>query len=363
VTLGYCMVLALAQPYARVLRIAAAMAASTKPRIAFIYDPATPNGKSLDGFLSQLDGRADIVGGNDIAAFKSDANIAQVDVIVIVVFAGGNVSLLPELWALCPCVRWVHSMAAGVETLVPLLVSLPRGPDTPLTNAKGAFSRSLAEYSLAAMLHFNKQVPRLQGLRSGKVWEKFIMGELHGMTVGLVGFGDIAKATAALCKAFGMRVVALRSAPGADDVLADKVYYSRSQPSEKLEVFKEADFVICSLPGGQSTLKFCGAEEFAAMKPSGIFISIGRGTCVDEDALVEALQTKKIAGAALDVFAVEPLPQESPLWQCENLLFSPHNADLTVNYIGETWRIFLEKLQAYSTGASLGAEVDKVKGY
>jgi len=350
-------------PHWRLLRVLA-MAAPKKPCIAFIYDPSTPNGKSMDGFLKQLDGQADMISGNDVEAFRSFPKLAEVDVIVVVVFAGGNVQLVRDLWDLCPGVRWVHSLAAGVETLVPLLASLPRGMETPLTNAKGAFSRSLAEYSLLAMLHFNKQVPRLQEQRSNKVWEKFIMGELHGMTVGFVGFGDIAKATARLCKAFGMRIVALRNSPGLpDDGLTDKVYYSGAQPPQKLEVFKESDFLICSLPGGQATHKFCGAEEFAAMKSTSVFISIGRGTCVDEDALAKVLQQKQIAGAALDVFAVEPLPQDSALWSCENLLFSPHNADLTCNYIGETWRIFLEKLEAHKSGSSLGAEVDKVKGY
>ena len=247
---------------------------------------------------------------------------------------------------------------------MPQLVALPRGPETPLTNAKGAFSRSLAEYSLAAMLHFNKQVPRLQANRAGKVWEKFIMNELHGQTVGFVGFGDIAQATARLCKALGMRVVALRNSRGLDDAgLADAVYYTCD--GQKLDVFREADHVICSLPGGADTLKFCGCEEFAAMKPSGVFISIGRGTCVDEGALAAALQEGRVAAAALDVFAVEPLPPQSPLWSLENVLLSSHNADLTADYIGATWSVFLERLAEYQAPgwAGFAAEVDKAKGY
>ena len=123
--------------------------------------------------------------------------------------------------------KWIHSLAAGVDTLVPVLNSLPGGSEIPLTNAKGAFSRSLAEYSLAAMLHFNKQIPRLQKNRTTKTWDKFIMNELHGQTVGFIGFGDIAQCTARLCKAFGMRILAWRNTRGASgEELADEVFYS-----------------------------------------------------------------------------------------------------------------------------------------
>merc|ERR1712194_468378 len=119
------------------------------------------------------------------------------------------------------------------------------------------------------------------------------------------------------------------------------------------------------LPGGPHTHHACGRAEFAAMKPSGVFISMGRGTCVDEPALIEVLQGGKIGGAALDVFYQEPLPIESALWQCENLLLSPHNADLTALYLRQTWDIFLAKLAEFQTAGFKGFDnvVDKTKGY
>mmetsp|Transcript_50516 Transcript_50516/g.156327 ORF Transcript_50516/g.156327 Transcript_50516/m.156327 type:complete len:277 (-) Transcript_50516:45-875(-) len=276
---------------------------------------------------------------------------------------------MAELWPLCPKLKWVHSMAAGVDTVVPVMNALPRGPDIPLTNAKGAFSRSLAEYALGAMLHFNKQVPRLQQSRAGRNWDKFIMAELHGKTAGFVGFGDIAQATARLCKAFGMKVVALRNqrGPNADagNALADAVFYASEMEDAKLEVFRQSDFVVCTLPGGPATRNACGRAEFSAMKPSAVFISMGRGTCVDEASLVEVLRTGAIAGAALDVFAVEPLPADSPLWDCDNLLLSPHNADLTADYMRLTWDVFLGRLAEYCDPAfaTFAGAVDKTKGY
>merc|ERR1719440_393390 len=212
------------------------------------------------------------------------------------------------------------------------------------------------------MLHFNKQIPRLQQQKKTRNFEKFIMSELHGKTVGFVGFGDIAQTTVPFCRAFGMRVVALRQSKNSSgNDLADKIYYTGLGASpdgdQKLDLFREADYVVCSLPGGAPTKHFCGKEEFAAMKETGIFISIGRGTCVDEAALVEALKEGKIAGAALDVFEKEPLPQESPLWTCEGILLSPHNADLTATYIKQSWDVFLSKREAFVAPGFAGFDV------
>ena len=171
--------------------------------------------------------------GNSLADFQDEHKALQE--VEIIVFAG-DAATVADLWPHFSRLRWIHSLAAGVEGLVPVLNSLPGGPDIPLTNAKGAFSRSLAEYSLAAMLHFNKQIPRLQGNRSTKTWDKFIMNELHGQTVGFLGFGDIAQCTARLCKAFGMRILAWRNTRGASgEELADEVFYSSDGPGAKQE--------------------------------------------------------------------------------------------------------------------------------
>lgn len=296
-----------------------------------------------------------------LAGYGADL-LAKVSVIVLGVFAGGAPGVIADIWPRCPDVRWVHSLAAGVDTLVPVLRTLPRIEDVPITNAKGAFSRSLAEYSMAAMLHFNKQVPLLQANKEAGRWSKFTMSELHGSTVGFVGFGDIAQTTAGVCRALGMRVLALRRHVGAagGKAAADVTFGA----DERLEVFKRSDFVICSMPGTPETHHFCGAEEFGAMKPSAVFISIGRGMCVDEAALCEALTSGSIAGAALDVFETEPLPPASPLWAAPNLLLSPHNADLTGTYIRDSYDVFAEKLDRFrSSPETFGGTVSLELGY
>jgi len=337
--------------------------------VAFIGDKETPNGKVLSELLKDVTSFKWIM-GNAVEDFGGAEAVKEVDVIVTVLFAGGKMPVLTDLWPLCPKLRWVHSLAAGVETVVPQMLSLPGGPEIPLTNAKGAYSRSLAEYALTAMLHFNKQVPRLQQNKKRRIFEKFTMSELHGKTVGFVGFGDIAQTTVPFCRAFGMRVIALRqSKTSSGNDLADKVYYTGAgapaEGDQKLDLFREADYVICSLPGGASTMQFCGQAEFEAMKDTGVFISIGRGTCVDEAALVDAMKAGKIAGAAMDVFQTEPLPDASPLWALEGLLLSPHNADLTDAYIKCSWDVFLTKREDFVAPGFSGfdVQVDKVKGY
>ncbi|CAE6936221.1 serA [Symbiodinium sp. CCMP2592] len=336
------------------------------PVIALLADASSANGKALLELLPQISEKSTCLVGNSVSDFKDLKNLPDVDVVVVAVFAAGNPAVIADLWPHMTRLKWIHSLAAGVDTLVPVLNSLPGASEIPLTNAKGAFSRSLAEYSLAAMLHFNKQIPRLQKNRTTKTWDKFIMNELHGQTVGFIGFGDIAQSTARLCKAFGMRILAWRNTRGASgEELADEVFYSSDGAGAKQEVFKQSDYVICSLPGGAATYHCCGADEFKAMKPSSVFISMGRGSCVDESALVPALTSGQIAGAALDVFEKEPLPEDSPVWNCENLLLSPHNADLTSQYMELTWNLFRHRLDEFTSEGFSGFQnvVDKTKGY
>jgi len=201
--------------------------------------------------------------------------------------------------------RWVHSFPASVDGLSGFLASasLAARP-VPVTNGRGAFSSSLAEYALTAILYFTKQVPRCLGNARSQTWEPFVMDVVRGKTVGFVGYGHIAQATAALCKALGMRVVACRRSCGADDTVT--VTYA---PEDRLKLFAESDYVICFLPGTSATLNFCGAAEFGAMRPNAVFVSLGRGAAVDEDALADALKAGKLRGAALDVFKEEPLSQ------------------------------------------------------
>ena len=205
--------------------------------------------------------------------------------------------------------RWVHSFPAGVDGLSGFLSSNALQSRTvPVTNGKGAFSSSLAEYVIAAIMHFTKQIPRCLTNQKEKRWDPFVMDVVQGTTVGFVGYGHIAQQTAVLCKALGMRIIACRRSEGGNDVVVPSKTYA---PDQRLKLFEESDYVVCSLPGTAQTLNFCGAPEFGAMKSTGVFVSLGRGAAVDEAALVDVLQKGQIRGAALDVFKEEPLPPTS----------------------------------------------------
>jgi phosphoglycerate dehydrogenase-like enzyme len=278
----------------------------------------------------------------------------------------GPPPLLEELWrgGHLPGLRWAHGFYAGVDAIADFSLALAES-DVPLTNGRGAFSSSLAEYAITAALHFNKQIPRCMGNRVARKWDKFVMAELRGKTLGLVGYGDIAKATARLARAFGMRVVALRrNASKADDPEGlVGPYDGPVQQTHKHALFSEADVVVCSLPGTAETRHFVSSAEFGAMKEGSIFISMGRGLAVDEAALCEALRAGVIAGAALDVFEVEPLPTSSPLWDCPNLLLTAHNADFTEDYFKLGWEVWARNLRCYLEGQPLATPVDKRAGY
>lgn len=264
-------------------------------------------------------------------------------------------------------VRWFHSFSAGVDALSDFFETsgLAAGEASiAVTNGRGAFSDSLAEYILWAMLHHCKQTERCQKNKVSSTWDHFIMPQLRGRTVGFVGFGHIATTAAPLCRALGMRVLALRHSPEPHP-LADVTLASTGDQAEqnKRRVFAESDYVVCTLPSTAATLRFCDTAAFKAMKSTGVFISLGRGAVVDEEALAVALHAGTIAGAACDVFEREPLPADSPLWSCPNLLITAHNADLTEDYFEHGWSVWAANCNCWIGGEPMATPADPAKGY
>jgi len=188
------------------------------------------------------------------------------------------------------------------------------------------------------------------------------MNTLRGKIIGMVGFGDIGVEVAKKAKiGFEMRVIALRRDPskGDADGLAEKVFAYK----ERLDFFRRADFVVCSLPGTDDTINFCGEDEFNAMKSSATFVSIGRGTAVCESALYNALRSGSIANAALDVFQNEPLPRDSPLWGLHNLLITAHNAHYTCPRFSQAYEVWRKNYIAYCECRTMVTLVNKLIKY
>jgi phosphoglycerate dehydrogenase-like enzyme len=251
----------------------------------------------------------------------------------------GNAEILAPIIREMPDLVWVHSMSAGVEHIVNKKFPIPEFKEIVLTNAKGVFSSSLAEYVMTACGYFSKDIPRLINQKKAKIYNRYTVDELKGQTMGIVGCGDIGSACARLAKCYGMNVIGLRKRPemSKNDVNIDKCLDSDCL----VELMQESDFVVVTLALTDKTRNFIDANAFASSKKGQILINIARGGVIDEDAMIKALHNKILAGAALDVFETEPLPESSPLWDIESILLSPHCADYTSDGRKDSIKLFV----------------------
>ncbi|KAL7520699.1 hypothetical protein ACHAWX_005414 [Stephanocyclus meneghinianus] len=273
---------------------------------------------------------------------------------------------LPKMLRLFPSIDWIHVRSAGIDFLESeeLPVVLTARPNLVMTNAKGQFSSSLAEYVMMACAYFAKDIPRLLRQKGAKVWHDFDITELRGKTMGIVGYGDIGRAAAKLASVYGMRVVALRRNPAKSefDPICDEVYGTGKDALQKL--MSVSDYVVCSAPSTVETRGMVNADAFKASKADQVFINLGRGPVVDENALLESLKNKTLRGAALDVFATEPLPPDHEFWDMDNVLISPHNMDKTATFMHEATEFFVnENLPRFVLGDALLNPVDPSLGY
>lgn len=255
--------------------------------------------------------------------------------------------VLAELWPDLRNVRWIHALAAGVEFLP---YDLLRTGSAIVTNSRGLYADALGEFVIGAMLWFAKDFRRLVRNQEAHRWEPYTVTRLEGQTAGIIGYGAIGRAIARRCEALGMRVVACRRRRQAGDPAID-------------EVIAAADYLVMSTPKTPATIGLMSRDRIAMMKRSAVFINVGRGVCVDEVALVEALRDRRIRGAALDVFSVEPLPEGHPLWSMDNVLLSPHTADHTADSHLRAMRFYLENLRRYRAGETLHNIVDVEEQY
>lgn len=319
---------------------------SERPTIVVVGDPCAP---ILEALPSREEAR--FVVANTEAELAAAAPAAD----AILAWWTGR-ELLDFVLMRAPQARWVHSIATGIDRIAsPTLTAHP----CVLTNTRDVFSPALAEFALLAMLFFAKDAPRLQRAREARRWDPFDVETLHGKTLGLVGFGSIGRATARLAAAFGMKVHVYRRHPGramADPLVSEVV-------EDKRELFARADYVVLAAPLTAETRHIVGAPELACMKRSAVLVNVGRGALVDEAALVDALQRRAIRGAALDVFEVEPLAPEHPLFGMDHVLLSPHCADRTATWQAEALDLFFDNLERFRAGQALLHPVDKVLGY
>jgi len=256
--------------------------------------------------------------------------------------------------------KWVQTLGAGVEWL--LTPEVRRREDLVVTNTSGIHAQPIAEHVFGFVLMFAHQLHRAIRQQVAHNWDGNALRNdvttLSGATLGLVGLGAIGRRLAEIGSAFGMRVTAFKRSPGAAAGV-DRVF----GPGQLAPFLKEAEYVVNTLPLTAQTRGLFGPAEFAAMRSDAIFVNIGRGGTVQTDALVDALKSRRIAGAAQDVTDPEPLPADHPLWGLENVILTPHYSGAHPGYVQRASAIFVENLVAYLAGKPLSNVVDKHAGY
>jgi phosphoglycerate dehydrogenase-like enzyme len=303
--------------------------------------------------LEQLPAETTIAAGNNVEAFERTAP----DATVIYSWSISG-ALLERVFAMTPRVRWIHSRSAGLDgVLCPALVESA----VPLTNGRGVFSESLGEFCVGAALFFAKDFRRMLRSQEAGVWDQFDVEPLEGTTMGIVGYGDIGHAIARRAKALGMKVLALRRRPEQSN--GDPVVDAIFPPERRMEMLAACDYIAAAAPLTAETRGMIGEAEFGVMKKNAVVMNVGRGPVIDEAALVHALESGRIKGAALDVFDREPLSDGHPFYHLRNVLLSPHCADHTPEWLPDAMRFFLQQFDRFHKGEQLLNIVDKKNGY
>ncbi len=286
----------------------------------------------------------------------ADELVAKVAGAEIVFFWRPEPGLLEPAWPNAGSLRWVQSASAGVNSvLFPALVE----SDVIVTNARGVFDEPIAEYVVGLLIAFAKGFPHTFEDQRRREWGYRWTEPIAGKHLVVVGPGPIGRAIGRAVRALGMRASAVgRTARGGDDV------FDAIRGSEELHAaLAEADYVVDTMPLTDATRHTFDSAAFAAMRPSARFLNVGRGATVDEGALIDALRSGRIAGAALDVFEEEPLPEDSPLWEMPNVIVSPHMAGDVEGWEDEVVMLFVDNLRRWIAGEPLLNVVDKRLGH
>ena len=308
------------------------------PGVEVMYEPDL---LARPGYQGQHHGQRFARSAADEARWR--ALLARAEVLFD--FDHTNIDRLP---ALAPNVRWIQATSAGIGEML-----VRRGLiDSPITftTAAGVHASALAEFCVMAMLVFVKELFRLRAEQAAHRWERYCAQEVRGMTLGIVGLGHVGREVARLGAALGMRVVGTKRTIQPEGV----PHVAQVLPPERVsDVIRQADVLVLIVPQTSGTRQLLGEEQLRSMKRGAILINIARGAIVDEAAMIAALRDGHLAGAALDVFATEPLPADSPLWDMPNVIVSPHSASTVPGENARLADLFCENLRRYLDGGPL----------
>jgi phosphoglycerate dehydrogenase-like enzyme len=260
---------------------------------------------------------------------------------VVLGFPREDPAQIPWLVRTAPGLRFVQATFAGAGQQL-AAAGLPAEDLERIVwaSSAGIHATPLGEWALFGILALTKGLPRLLADQRAHHWDHYPVDEVSGMTVLVIGLGAIGREVARLAEAFGMRVLAVRRGEGNLD-----------------ELLPEADAVVVTLPLTEETRGLLDRGRIASMRPGAILVNVGRGAVVDEEALIAALRSGHLRGAALDVFATEPLPADSTLWELENVILSPHTAAQSIHENERIVELFADNLRRYLAGEEIRSRI------
>ncbi|MCY4110139.1 MAG: D-2-hydroxyacid dehydrogenase [Chloroflexi bacterium] len=311
------------------------------------FEPDAGLVERIEAVLSDGDAEV-IVAGTDE---ELEAVIGKADVLF-----GGVLS--PDMIGKAGRLKWFQTNSAGVEN-----VASPELADSGITvtNMSGAHATQISEHVLAMMLAFARDLPRAVRAQDDRNWIGTNVNtcELDGSVIAIAGLGDLGGALADKAKALGMTVLATKMRVTTKPVSVDEVY----GPEGLDEIIGRADFVADTLPLTPNSRHTFARDQFRRMKPSAYFFNVGRGGTVNQDDLIDALQSGEIAGAGLDVMEPEPLPADSPLWDMHNVILTYHSSGTSPKVYERHYQIFLDNLDRFEQGWPLANVVNVRAGY
>ncbi len=272
---------------------------------------------------------------------------------VLLAFKFNSMPFPRDVILAAPRLRWVQLSSAGSDHLMPLGSGCPF-----VTRASGIDGDLVAQYVMATTMAMLWGLRRLIRQQDNRQWTRYGVSSLAGRTVGIIGAGLVGTVVAERARAFGTRVIGIRRSgrpvPGFDSIYG---------PDGLIRLIRESDVVVLTVPLTPETCNLLGPSELAYMRRSAVLVNTSRGGIVDEQALLDALLQRRLAGAVLDVFALEPLPPNSPFWSLSNVLVTPHIAGGLSGRPVAVAQLFCDNLQRWLDGAPLQHIVDPVAGY
>jgi len=302
------------------------------------------------GFHSWAHDLPELLSPDEVIVLPADGDLdAAADVEVAI--GGPNPERLRAILAVAPGLRWFHSLAAGVERMVP---ELGAHPDLVVTNNSGAYDVAIAEHVMATIFAAAKRLPASFAAQGQHTWhEDPKSSDVRGSTLVILGMGSIGGELAALARALGMRVIGVRRS-GADGSVT---------PDRLAEVAADADYLAVCAPLTEETRGMVDTGVLTRMKPTAWLINISRGAVVDEAALFAAVSERRIGGAAIDAWWTEPLPKDSEWWDLPNVILTPHTSFSSPSIRDRSIELIRENLRRFTSGEPLLNRVDPRLGY